>query len=59
MDLRCDNKKHGELLEDDHLIEVKCNSRFCGAAAGVIVLHYFNTTTGALVRTKTFTEPRR
>lgn len=58
MDLRCENKKHGELIEDD-LLEVKCNSRFCGAASGVIVLHYFNTHTGALVRTKTFTEPRR
>lgn len=57
-ELRCDNKKFGELL-DDGVVEVKCSSRFCGAAAGVIVLHQFDVHTGKLINTMRFREPDR
>jgi hypothetical protein len=57
MELRCPAKKHGELAED--LIEVKCDSRFCGAAAGVVVIHRFDAHTGELVDTRQFKNPRK
>lgn len=44
-DLRCNNKKHGEMI-DERTFEVKCSSRFCGAAPGVVVLHRFDVQTG-------------
>jgi hypothetical protein len=50
-DLRCDAKLHGRMV-DDHTFEAKCNSRFCGARAGqVIVLHRWDIHSGALVET--------
>lgn len=54
VDLRCSSKKHGELMEGGSHLEVKCNSRFCGAGGGVIVLHTFDTRTGELVDTKQY-----
>lgn len=57
MDLRCGAKKHGELA--DSLVEIKCSSRFCGAAAGVVVIHRFDVTTGELVDTRQFKDPAR
>lgn len=54
-ELRCPNKKHAEL--DDDKIEVKCNSRFCGAEPGVVVLHVFDSSTGELVATSRFKDP--
>lgn len=56
VDLRCKSKKHGEL--QDEFLEVKCNSRFCGAVGGVIVLHLFNARTGELVSTKHYRDIR-
>lgn len=53
--LRCDSKKHAELI-GDHVIEVKCSSRFCGARRGVVVLHQFNLLTHE-VTTQTFRDP--
>lgn len=57
MDLRCGNKMHGNL--DDGVIEVKCDSRFCGAGKGVVVLHRFDATNGKLIETLTFRETQR
>lgn len=57
MDLRCGAKLHGTL--DDGIIEVKCNSRFCGAETGVVVLHRFDAITGELVETRQFNDPGR
>lgn len=44
-DLRCGSKKHGETI-DDHTVEVKCSSKFCGAGPGVVVLHRFDILSG-------------
>jgi hypothetical protein len=54
--LRC-HKLHG-LIRDGEVLEVKCNSRFCGAEPGVVVLHHFDLVTGDLVKTLRFKEPR-
>lgn len=45
MNLRCSSKLHGVVL-DGHVLQVKCSSRFCGAAPGVVVMHYFDLKTG-------------
>lgn len=55
MDLRCPAKKHGEL--NGEFIERKCDSRFCGAAPGVVVIHRFAVSTGELVETHRFKDP--
>jgi hypothetical protein len=57
-ELRCNSKKHG-VVTDEKLLEIKCDSRFCGARKGVIVLHLFDMTTGELVRTVQFKNPAR
>lgn len=57
MDLRCPTKKHGEL--DGPFVEIKCSSRFCGAAAGVVVIHRFDVSTAELVETLKFKDPAR
>jgi hypothetical protein len=57
IDLRCPSKKHGSVIGKD-VVEVKCNSRFCGARRGVIVLHRFNTVSGDLLDTKRYKEIR-
>lgn len=57
MDLRCSSKKHGEL--HDAVVEVKCDSRYCGAGPGVVVIHRFDATTGELVETRWFKNPRK
>lgn len=56
MELRCSSKLHG-ILRDDGTIEVKCDSKFCGHAPGVVVLHRFNAQTGELVETLNFKNP--
>lgn len=57
MDLRCPAKKHGELQDD--VLEIKCDSRFCGAGPGVVVIHRFDVNTGELVETRRFKDPRK
>jgi len=57
IDLRCDSKKHALLLVDDHTVEIKCNSRFCGHRRGTVVLHRFDLASGQLVKTLRFAEP--
>lgn len=56
MDFRCPNKLHGRKVEPD-LIEVSCDSRWCGKRAGVVILHRFNAETGELVETLQFKAP--
>lgn len=58
MELRCDAKKHGELIDVDGepVIEVKCSSRFCGAGPGVVVLHRFGQD-GKLLVTSRYRDP--
>lgn len=58
MDLRCGSKKHGVLL-DPNIVEVKCDSRFCGAAPGVVILHRFNSVTAELMETVKYKNPER
>jgi hypothetical protein len=52
MDIRCEHKKHAEI--HDGLLEVKCSSRFCGAAPGVVVIHVYSPTSGRLLETRKF-----
>lgn len=58
IDLRCPSKLHGVII-DENRFEVKCNSKFCGAGNGVVVLHVFDTTTGKVVETKRFKNPMK
>lgn len=57
VELRCNGKMHGIL--DEHVVEVKCGSKHCGAGPGVVVLHRFNTESGALLETQRFKDPER
>jgi hypothetical protein len=57
MDVRCENKKHAEL--EGEFLEVKCDSRFCGAQPGTVVLHQFDARTGELVKTMKFKNPKK
>lgn len=56
MDIRCDNGIKFAVLEDG-VLEVKCRSSRCGASRGNVVLHEFSTSTGELIRTRTFRDP--
>lgn len=56
-ELRCGGTMHGKL--EDHLLEVKCSRRSCGAGRGIVVLHTFNLNTGELVGTSRFADPTR
>lgn len=54
-ELRCGSKKHAVLIEaGSGVLEVKCDSRFCGAQPGVIVLHRFDLRDGSLADTKRY-----
>lgn len=55
MDLRCEHKKHGEVLEG--VLEIKCSSRFCGAGAGVVVIHRWDALNGERLADKRFADP--
>jgi hypothetical protein len=54
--LRCSSRIHGKV--DDLTLEVKCDSRRCGAGKGIVVLHYFSIATWELLETKKFTDPQ-
>ena len=56
IDLRCEAKKHGVLIDDD-TVEIKCNSRWCGAKPGTVVLHRFSSKTGELLETLRYADP--
>lgn len=53
--LRCASKLHGILATGT--IEVKCDSRFCGAGQGWAVYHTFDLATGELLNTNKFKNP--
>lgn len=53
MELRCEHKLFGFLI-DSGVLEVKCNSAFCGHEPGVVVLHRFSTKDGSLIETLRF-----
>lgn len=57
-ELRCQGKLHGIAIEPG-IIEVKCNSKFCGAKPGIVVLHRFDSMTGILLETDAFRDPSR
>lgn len=54
-ELRCDNKKHGELVEG--ILEIKCSSRFCGAGTGVVIIHCWDVSTGERLADRKFADP--
>jgi len=56
MELRCSSKKHGVMLSDS-LFEVKCDSRFCGARRGVVVLHRIDIKSGEMISTVKYKNP--
>lgn len=56
-DLRCEAKKHGVLIVDANIVEIKCDSRWCGARSGVVVLHRFSGSTGELLETLRYADP--
>lgn len=56
IELRCQNKMHG-ILSDEGIVEVKCDSRKCGARPGVIVLHRFSLADGSPIETLRFKNP--
>lgn len=55
MDLRCSNKKHGEI--NDAIIEIKCQSRFCTGGPGIVVIHRWDAVTGEPLKDQRFKEP--
>lgn len=60
IELRCENKKHAVMLTDGSgTLEVACNSTFCGARKGIVVLHRFDLETGSLAGTQRFKTPTR
>ena len=54
-ELRCDHKLHGKLI-DAHTLETRCDSKFCGKAPGVVVIHRFDLRTGTCTTTR-YSEP--
>jgi hypothetical protein len=62
VELRCEgNKLHGLVIEEDDvkpqgIVEFRCDSRWCGANPGLVVLHRFNLDTGE-IHTKKYREP--
>lgn len=55
--LRCGHALYG-LLTDGRWLEVKCKRRACGYQKGLVVLHTIDITSGQVVSTKRFTDPR-
>lgn len=55
-ELRCNGKLQAKVLDQGDVIEIKCDSRVCGARRGVVVLHQFNLLTGE-AKTLRFRDP--
>lgn len=49
-ELRCRTKLHG-ILTSPAVLEIKCNSRYCGAIPGRLVFHRFDIESGELIET--------
>lgn len=59
MELRCPAKMHAKLISaGPAVIEIKCNSRQCGAGSGYVVLHQWDLVTGELLGTNVFRDPK-
>lgn len=56
MDVRCRHKKHGEIHEGT-ILEIRCQSRFCGAGNGVVVIHRWSLPSGERLNDKQFRDP--
>lgn len=56
MEFRCANSLHFKIVGNQ--IETKCRSKRCGAGRGNVVLHRFDLTTGELVETQHFKDPK-
>lgn len=56
-ELRCDGSLHG-ILTDEGFVEVKCHSFKCGASSEVVVLHYFDPSSGKLVKTNRYRDAK-
>ena len=57
IELRCENNLYGRLT-DGRWLEVKCKRRACGYQKGTVILHTIDITTGKVVRTKKFADPK-
>lgn len=55
-DVRCGAKLHARLISST-TVEIKCDSRFCGAGKGIVVLHTFDLHTGDMIGTRRFKAP--
>lgn len=54
-DLRCQN--HLWAIVVDGLIEIRC--RYCAKHSHAVVFHYFDPTSGRLVKTETYADPAK
>jgi hypothetical protein len=57
INLRCEGNLYGRLT-DNRWLEVKCKRRACGHRPGTVILHTIDITTGKVVKTDCFAEPR-
>jgi hypothetical protein len=57
MDLRCEGTLHGRV--ENGIFEAKCHRRSCGYEPGMVLLHYIDITTGELLETKRYADPRK
>lgn len=55
-DVRCPGKRQAVLIRPG-VLEIKCDSRVCGAERGVVVLHRWDTNTGELMETQRYRDP--
>jgi hypothetical protein len=54
--LRCPNSLYAILA--DGVIEIKCRKAFCKPSPGIVVIHRFSATTGELLETKYYRDPK-
>jgi hypothetical protein len=60
MELRCDSGRlHGYVIEASGILEVSCRSTRCGKKIGVVVVHRFNLSSGQVISTRLYSEPRK
>jgi hypothetical protein len=55
MDVRCEHKKHGEIIEG--VLEVRCRSVMCGHSAATVVIHRWDILNGERLNDKRFAVP--
>lgn len=55
-ELRCTQGKLFGILEGD-VLEVRCQSKFCGHLPGVVVIHRFDLATGEMLETRRYRNP--